>query len=948
MANSALSVTLRQIQQLYKGESVASLSDGRLLERFAAAGDEASFEALVARHGPMVLGVCRSVLKDEHDTEDAFQATFLTLARNVGSVRVESSLGGWLYRVAYRVATQANIEADRRRVRERKAGMSARLVADPRRDSPWCDVFPTLHEEIDRLPERHRAPLVLCYLEGMTYEQAAQQLCWTEPTLRSRLSKARAKLKARLARRGVAGAGAILGAFFTERMSCASLPGSFVRGAVEVAMQGTTAAAGAVLLAGRVRWVLTLSTLKGALPIVVLACTASFALAFGVSGAREEGPSINPARARTNPPQAAAQPTPNPPAETVEVRGRVLDPDGKPVAAATIRLAYFMSRKPVDNEPMARSGTDGRFAFQAPRDVVEQLARGTHQFAPGLVAMAPGFGLGRVDVGDYSGVIQDVTVQLVKDDLPIEGRVLDLEGKPIADVEIHTSTLYEAPGGDLGPWIEAMKAVPSGPHNGSLREMPFHLKRTTGADGRFRLDGVGRERVVMFTISGPAITVTRTFAMTKDVPLIRSSNINIIGPKTMTFHGARFDFVAAPCKPVVGVVRDLDTGKPLAGIRVNGMEYDGSNLAYYHEVVSTTDKHGRYHLTGMSSADTYRLFLSPGEAQPYPAAEFVKSVASPGLNWAPATIDLRLKRGVLVRGRITDKVTGEPLKETNVDSLALADNPHVDDYPGFRGTYPTTAVSDADGRFAIAAVPGRGIIGVRVNSDRYLLGVGAEKFQPKGSGTALPAYPRFPLANDYNLLAPIDTEVGTEPAMLDLQVDPGRTRSVTVVDSDGKPVPRCLTYGQGPFGTWGRHPLDSATFKVTALDPRQPRLVMVLHQGRKLGGSALIQAEGNSPVTLTLQPLGILTGRLVDDEGQPRTKFEVASCGSSDSDPNHGYFHGRYTVDQDGRFRIEVVPGVFHSALAIKDDGQELGDVFRRIKLEPGQVKDLGDIRLKP
>src|SRR5207253_1908624 len=107
--------------------------------------------------------------------------------------------------------------------------------------------------------------------------------------------------------------------------------------------------------------------------------------------------------------------------------------------------------------------------------------------------------------------------------------------------------------------IEGMKVNPTGPHEG-LEEMPLDLTRTTGPDGRFRLEGVGRERAVMFTISAPTIAVTRTFAMTKDVPPVRSSNTHIIGPRTMVFHGPRFDFAAAPSKPVAGVVRDQDTG----------------------------------------------------------------------------------------------------------------------------------------------------------------------------------------------------------------------------------------------------------------------------------------------------------------------------------------------------------------------------------------------------
>src|SRR5262249_7414136 len=150
--------------------------------------------------------------------------------------------------------------------------------------------------------------------------------------------------------------------------------------------------------------------------------------------------------------------------------------------------------------------------------------------------------------------------------------------------------------------------------------------------------------------------------------------------------------------------------------------------------------------------EKYEVFLFPGAGQPYCNATFVEPAGTPGLE--PATIDLRLKRGVLVRGRLTDKRTGEPIKEAMVQSFALRDNPRIGEYPGFRNSYPTTVSTDDDGRFEIAALPGRGMLGVYTASGRYLRGVGAEAFQEKGSRASLPAYPGFPFANGFNLLAP--------------------------------------------------------------------------------------------------------------------------------------------------------------------------------------------------
>src|SRR5262249_1119972 len=157
------------------------------------------------------------------------------------------------------------------------------------------------------------------------------------------------------------------------------------------------------------------------------------------------------------------------------------------------------------------------------------------------------------------------------------------------------------------------------------------------------------------------------------------SNTHTVGPRTMVFHGARFDFVVAPCKVVVGTVRDLDTGKPIAGVRVNGMAYDADSAAYYHEVASTTDDQGRYRLLGLAQADKYQLFLFPDKGLPYCNASFIVKADKPGLE--PATADLKIKRGVLVRGRVTDGATGKPVKGASVASFAMRDNPHVAEYP---------------------------------------------------------------------------------------------------------------------------------------------------------------------------------------------------------------------------------------------------------------------------
>jgi RNA polymerase sigma factor (sigma-70 family) len=194
----------RQVRTLLEEGAVGGLSDGELLERFATrSGDaaEVAFAALVERHGPMVLRACRSILRDSHESQDAFQATFLLLARRAGSLWVRDSLAPWLHSVACRISAGSRAaEARRRAMQRRLAGRVARPLDDPPRD----DLAQALHEEIERLPDRLRAPLVLCYLEGLTHEQAAHHLGCPVGTVRSRLARGRERLRRALARRGFA------------------------------------------------------------------------------------------------------------------------------------------------------------------------------------------------------------------------------------------------------------------------------------------------------------------------------------------------------------------------------------------------------------------------------------------------------------------------------------------------------------------------------------------------------------------------------------------------------------------------------------------------------------------------------------------------------------------------------------------------------------------------
>jgi RNA polymerase sigma factor (sigma-70 family) len=189
-----------QIRTLFQAGSLGGLTDAQLLERYLSPegpGSETAFAALVERHGPMVLGVCRRLLLDTHLAEDAFQATFLVLARRAKSVRNHDSLGGWLHRVARRIAMRLRSTTERKKARER-AGTNPETFAVEYADRVASDELRSvIDHEIDHLAESNRLPVVLCCLEGISHEEASQRLRWPLGTVKSRLARGRKRLQER-------------------------------------------------------------------------------------------------------------------------------------------------------------------------------------------------------------------------------------------------------------------------------------------------------------------------------------------------------------------------------------------------------------------------------------------------------------------------------------------------------------------------------------------------------------------------------------------------------------------------------------------------------------------------------------------------------------------------------------------------------------------------------
>jgi RNA polymerase sigma factor (sigma-70 family) len=289
VARRPLGRLIRHIRTL--GDAApADPSDAQLLERFAARRDEGAFTALLERHGPMVFGVCRRVLRHDQDAEDAFQATFLVLARKAGSRGWRDSVGAWLHAVAQRVALKARTLAARRHVRLTEVVDD--VAAEPARESPWHELRPILDEELNRLPEKYRAPLVLCYLEGKTNEEAARLLGRPVGTVWYQLSRGRELLRGRLSRRGVGLPAVALGAVIT-RNATAAVPEALLALTRQASLAGAGPAGVAGPLAQPVATLvkevlhdMLLTKLKRAVAMVLVLCVAGLGAGAVVSLAK--------------------------------------------------------------------------------------------------------------------------------------------------------------------------------------------------------------------------------------------------------------------------------------------------------------------------------------------------------------------------------------------------------------------------------------------------------------------------------------------------------------------------------------------------------------------------------------------------------------------------------------------------------------------------------------
>ncbi len=875
MSNGTSTLLARQIGALYSGGSAVGLSDRQLLERFAEARDEAAFAALVARHGPTVLGICRRHLGDHQHAEDAFQAVFLVLARKAGSLREPELLGNWLYGVALRTARTARARlARRRRVEEEAAGAESGSGSGSSSgpgsfgavDRSFLDgeQAEALHREIDRLPGPFRLPVVLCYFEGLTLDEAARRLSWPVGTLRSRLARPREKLRRGLVRRGFAPTAGVLGGSISHRpfpfpfafprplSSSASslLCDSTTRAAIAFAARrgAGTGEAVAPALAGPaaataqevLRTMLIHKLRAAALSLLFLAVGAAGAGWLARPHVMGDEPRMKGQSSSKGPRVDFKAPADVSPARLL-VDGRVIDPQGRPVAQARVAVLADRRARAGDRDGRHRNilvGTaavdaNGRFSLDVDGLPGERLERLT------LLASAPGRALtaAALKPGD---VLHEATVTL-EPERPVEGRLVDIQGQPASGVVVRVAKIDGNP-----PLVR---------YDGKGQPILWPSAATTGADGRFRILGLG---------AGAGAAATFEVEDTRHA----HQSFTVSGGGSGSSSGSGSTITLRPAQAVEVRVVHADDGKPAAGalVAVQALRdaMPTNDIAY-----ARTDDQGRARVVGWP-ASAYRVRIDPAEGEPY-------FHVWDDLDWPTAAVrithEFRLRRGTVVSGRVVENSEGtsKPIAGAWMTYYQTArDNPRRVDL------LSVEAVSGPDGSFRLVVPAGPGHL--------LIEGPGEEYLHVETSSTAMgiglrPSFHLYPHAHTV-----LDIPPGEARHPVEIRLRRGVTITGRVIGPDGRAVAEGWVFGRGyapyregafPFGAFNGPPprveVKDGRFAIPGCDPENPGTFHFIDAKDRLG--ATVELSGKSaadgPVTVKLQPTATARFAIKDADGRP-------------------------------------------------------------------------------
>ncbi len=935
-------------------------TDRELLECYLADRDERAFTALLKRHGGRVLATCRRVLHHEADVEDAFQATFLILLNRARSVRWEASVGGWLTAVAHRVAVRTRARAALRQGREVQSEHHD-PAAKEGEELLWREACAILHEELDRLPDAFRRPLVLCYIEGLTRDEAAQSLGCSLDTVKGRLERGRARLRGRLERRGVsfsAGLLGVLGAGAAGGTAAQAAVGSPSRELLQATARAATTGQTSARVAALVRGVGSMmhSNLRlAALALLAVSLVSGAGLWLFGAPPRAEDP---PGAAKV---EAAAK---GEKANSVEVSGTVLMPDGKPCANAVLYSPHLKKTPPTSPDDIAMekvgvTGPDGKFRVTAL--IIDPLGRTF------VVAHAPGYGIEFVD-RDKSSKNEPVTLKLPPD-LPITGRLVNTEGKPVAGARVMVAGVQVPKEESLDTYLNAWKknwrdALSFGMRAAFLPAEFGTSSTVSDKDGRFRLSGAGKERVVLLQIQGDGVAQAMPYVITRpgfDPKPYNEAAAAQVSPglpgrnNQPVLYGPDFTFVVVTGRIVEGVIKEAGSGKPIAGASLM------VGTGYGEGILALSDRDGKYQLKGVPPGKQYQVFVNPPQNSGY-LRRSVSVEAKPGNE--SVQLDAELVKGVVVTGRVIDRETGKGI-QSGIRFAPLPKNEYFlkPGYDGYRGDR-TMITTDSQGRFRTTTIPGQSLLMVQAHAHDHLDGVDLspyktavpdpdhkDLFQKNDDSWMFNSAGGLEFLSLENVVKVVDLKVEGENKV-EVFVERGKTTSLVLQDEQGKPLEGVVASGMAQ--TWPiTLKLTGSRATVVALDPATPRRVVFLHPEQKLGGSVTVRGDEKEPVVVRLRPLGTITGRFVDLDGNPLAGAVITPWSGDGAISELYRFLERglpdTKTDKDGRFSLGyVIPGIDIGVQTRKGDAYYGGEPkIGEHKVEPGKTLDLGERKLK-
>jgi hypothetical protein len=649
--------------------------------------------------------------------------------------------------------------------------------------------------------------------------------------------------------------------------------------------------------------------------------------------------------------------------DAVAVRGRVLNADGKPVSGAKLYVPRVTTAEPTSArdvvvDAVATTDADGRFILT--------LRPPGHVRWFYLIAHNAGSGVDWVDLSEHK-LPGEVTLRLPQD-VPITGRVVNTEGKAVAGVSVSAMSIYvpadEKLDGYLAGWLKNFRDNLATPR----KRLHVPLDGITGTvttdrDGRFTVRGSGAERIVHVTFAGGGVAQSTPYVITRpgfdprlynDVLKKKEHQALFELNRFLGLYPPSLTFVAELGRTVEGVVKDGGSGKPLAGCHLN------AHAGWGDGIVVVSDANGKYRIEGLPKhARGYSVSVRPPRGTAY-LGRIAHAADAPG--FTPITLDIELAKGVVVTGRVIDKQTGKGV-QAGIRFAPLTDNKFFGTKPGFDNyrSERTMQSNDKDGSFRFVTIPGKALVMAQVHEGEKFHGEHLCRYRRAVPDPDHKDLFRYDKDNDMwivttaggleflsveNAVKVVDIKE-TGETTVDLHVDCGVTGRLAVQDADGNPLAGAWVAGVADH--WPiTYKLPEPTATIYALDPEKPRTLAVYHPDKKIGGTVTIRGDENAPVIAKLGPLGKVTGRLLDVDGQPLTGAEVSVNARGTAGELYRFANpsGKpVRTDRDGRFTLPgVVPGVTFFVQI------QRGETFFRGKprlglrqLKPGETLDLGE-----